>query len=218
MQLSRKILFYFLVFLLSCKKDEVKLDYPSSYHKTQKEISAVRVFTSKGELKQSAIINHYATLDSNWFVYYREQLDSVKLIDQQNAIMIEGYSSTKCNYVVNGRDLRFSSKDTFGFYSAGDIFTKTINYYAGQFKPPVYNESIVSSTAGNYLFSYLCRKEYYLTIGNDRLKAPWILAAVHTHNFSPQFAIQNKLDRNFYKFIASSDTVVIQEFFTWYEK
>src|SRR3954469_4736019 len=108
MQSVRKILLYLVLFFLSCKKDYVKLDYPSTYHKWKKETSPVRVFTHNGEIKQSAIVNRYATVDSTWFVYYRDALDSIKLIDQQNALIVEGYSSLKFNLAISGNDIRFS--------------------------------------------------------------------------------------------------------------
>ena len=223
MKLFRAILLPCVILAFySCKKENTKLASDSVYHKTIKEGYAIRVFARSGEINQPSIVNRFLDLDSAWISYlaqYLGYLDTIRVVDDEYAKLFESAHYKDYSYLFRGRDIRFTSRDTFMGYNNGEVFTKSINYKISTFKPVVFYEYLVSSTAGNYQFGYAGRREFFATADGDKLRIPWIVLVVHTSSTNREsHTIQNKPDFNFYQSIAANDTAVLREYSIIYEK
>ena len=208
-------LFASVILVYSCKKDNAHLDAPSVYHKSKKEGQTIKVYSSNGEINYTYIVDRFLQLDSGLIsnvAYNLASVDSIRIIDGANAKLF-GYGYNNYTYIATGKDIRFFSIDTLYGYSSGEILTRSWTYQVSVFKPVVYREYITSSTAGNYLFGYVGKREVYAYVDDGKLVIPWYVLLIHNGQPNSKiFTLQNRLVPEFYKLIAPKDTVVMREF------
>jgi hypothetical protein len=165
-------------------------------------------------------LNRFMQTDGQWISNVGDHiggLDSIRILDGSNAILFEYSTNNQYTYSKISKTYNFSSKDTLTGYSYGDLFTRSLNYTLSLYKPIVYSETIVSSTAGFYQFQYKGRRQYFLEKDKDRLIAPWIVYNDHNSAVTITYSWQNKLDQQFYKTLQPSDTIVLKEYSIVYE-
>lgn len=224
MKLARPIhLFWLLFAFFSCKKESGMLKPTSTFHKTKKEASApIRVFSNSGEIILASTVNRFVNYDSNWISQLSNRLgylDTIRILEDHTAKLFDDSRYKDFFYTGLLRDIRFTAKDTSTFYSGEEVYTRTLNYYIGWFKPIIFNEYIISSTAGYYTFGFSSQKEFYLVKENDHLAAPWMIYILRRQGGNVSMnRIQNKLDPGFYHSLAATDTLVLQEYSVIYEK
>ena len=214
------LLLMFSCILYSCKKENNSISAGSSYHRAELNGSSIRVFASSGEIKIPSIVNRFTQTDGQTISNIGDHLggfDSIHIMDGSNATLFEYSTHNQYIYSKVSKDYNFSSKDTFTGYSYGDLFTRSLNYTMSLYKPIVYSETIVSSTAGLYQFQYKGRRQYFIQKDNDRLIAPWIVYTYHNSATVISYTLQNKLDLKFYETLQPRDTIVLKEYSIVYE-
>lgn len=230
MKLQSALSFLIILFFIfsSCKKDEIFTIEPASvYIKSSKEMTGgLKVFAGNGEIKDQSILNRFIGSDSAWFRYISDNLfpnsnrmDTIRFVDSGNAAIFDDYRYTDFLITRQKSDIVLSGKQTLQYTVSGELFTKTPGYWIMQYKPPVYAEYLISSTAGSYIFGYDSRKQFILTSDNGILKAPWILMITHYKvGYVVYSSVSNKPDFNFYKSVNTGDTVVLQQYSVIYKR
>jgi hypothetical protein len=206
--------------IYSCKKENNSISAGSSYRRTVTNGSSIRVFANTGEIKNQSILNRFTQTDDQMISNVGDHLrglDSIRILDGSSANLFEYSTYNLYTYSKTSKDYNFSSKDTFTGYSYGDLFTRSLNYTMSLYKPIVYSETIVSSTAGFYQFQYKGRRQYFIQKDKDRLIMPWIVYNDHNSAASITYTLQNKLDQQFYKTLQPKDTIVLKEYSIAYE-
>jgi hypothetical protein len=222
------VIFIAIIFFSSCKKDDEFLIEPSSlYYKSSIEmLGSMKMYTGNGEIKDPLIIYKYYGLDSAWFISRRKilfpergRMDTIRFIDPENARIYDYYSYRDYSITKQNSDLLVTSKSNIQLLISNDVFSKSPMYWINQYKPPVYSEYISSSTGGNYVFGYDTKYLFVLSPAKGIVKANWIIMTVRTPNNNFQvYSIQNKPDLNFYRSMAATDTVVLQQYVVSYTK
>jgi hypothetical protein len=210
-----------LLFFHSCKKENL-IDAGNTFHRTKSEpAGSIRVFARSGEVTNPSIVQRFEIQDSALISFYARgsgSFDTIRILDNHEARLFQ-YSYTNYSYNVHFNELKFTGKDTTTGFSYLEVYSRTLSYFLALYKPEIYREYVVSSTAGAYNFGYRSRNEYRLLKDNEKLKAPWIVALLHNKAFGIRAHwLQNKLDPNFYQQLAEKDTVVLSEHFLFYEK
>lgn len=210
-----------LLFVLSyCSKNNNSLQQGVTYHKSGKNALPIRVFSNNGEIKDVATVARFTQLDDleiSRLSNYLGPLDTIQIIDGSKARIFEYGKFSDFTYAAVTNGFNFYSLDTLTLYSPGDVYTRTLSYYICLYKPAVYSENIVSSTAGYYLFQYKTQRQHFIENGNNQLVVPWMIFNHHFSIGSDSYSIQNKLDVNFYKTLQPRDTVVLREYSITYE-
>jgi hypothetical protein len=201
-----------LIIFISCKKEHTSLEYPSSYHRVNVNDLSFRVFAASSEITDPAIVKRFNASDSSTISYYQFMLDTIRILDNVSAVLVERYSYEKYFYSISGKNIRLESVDTLKYSSSGEVFTRTLNYQIGQYKPTVFEEYLISSTAGLYTFGYKFRNQLNLEKDKDQLRASWLVFVTHKGTGSYYTGLQNKLDPKFFKWIGANDTITVKEF------
>jgi len=144
-------------------------------------------------------------------------MDSIRFVDEQHAIVNDGYAHRSCTIDHENEALILTRTDTSQSTCSGDQFTRTMTYYVGEIKPVVYSEYLVSSTRGYYVFGYTSTGKYVLQESNGQLVAPEIFFVYHTTNYY-QGNTNNILQDDFFKNMAEGDTASIMGYQLLYEK
>ena len=214
------LLLCLLIIFHSCKKENL-IDSGNTFHRTKSEPAGfIRVFARSGEITNSSIVQRWEYNDTSNINFFagRTSLDTIRILDNGEARLFH-FSYSNYNYRVRINELKFTAKDTITQYSFLEVYTRTLPYFLSLYKPEVYKEYVISSTAGGYSFAYRTLNEYRLVKDNGHLKAPWIVALLHTKTFgTTTFVLQNKMDANFYQYLNESDTVVLREYSISYEQ
>ena len=210
-----------LIYFHSCKKENF-IDSGDAFHRTKSEAAgSIRVFARSGEITNPTIVQKFELYDSAAIALYataRNGLDTIRILDNHEARLHE-YSYSNYSYSVHLNEVIFTGKDTASGFSFQEVYTKTLFYLLALHKPEIFKEYAVSSTAGAYNFGYTTRKEYRLLKENEKLKAPWVVALLHSNSFGIRgYWLQDKLDPDFYQHLSEKDTVVLRENFLLYEK
>jgi hypothetical protein len=217
-----------LLAVISCKKDgSFPLNTPAVYYKTSKlQTSATRVFTLSGEIKIPSLIYRFENLDSSYLIAlsnqlfpYKGRVDSIRVKDAKNIDVNDAYQYKPYKAVSRGNQITLTAKDTTTDFSNNEVYTRTIHYNIGLYKPPVFQEYLFSSVRGVYVFGYTTLNQLHLKTEGDRLRLAWIIGTIHYTNGSTNvISIQNKIDLNVNKSLAAGDTVVVREYAVFYEK
>ena len=210
-----------LLFFHSCKKENL-IDAGNTFHRTNSEPAGpIRVFARSGEITNPSIIQRLEVYDSLSISVYasgRNGFDTIRILDNHEARLYQN-SYTNYIYTVHFNEVKFAGMDTVSGFSYLEVYTRTLYYFLALYKPEIFKEYVVSSTTGAYNFGYRARNEYRLFKENEKLKSPWLVALLHTNSFgSRAYWLQNKLDPDFYQHLAEKDTVVLREYFLFYEK
>ena len=220
-------IFALITLLFSCEEDEESVvTYPSIYYKARKVSSEnLRVFSNKGEIKNSSIVSRFTQYDTAYYRSYSNYIgnepgvmDNVYFLDGQNAILNHEDSDLDClltreNSLLVLTETNAASKCC----TYGEAITHSLSYYLGKTKPEVISESIYSSVRGNYNFGYMGREKYVFTETQGQLIAPMILYSMHSGYFDTGF-VNDLLQPDFYTKLATGDTVTIMEFKVLFEK
>lgn len=219
---------FLLVIFLSCSKDGTAfLNSPGIYFKDNITLtSETRVFTSTGQVKNSNIVQRFDSKDSAFYgafrnevYFYRGKMDSLKVTSSGIMEVNDNYQYRSYEVTSKGKNITLTARDTTAGYSYEEVYTRTLLYYLGFYKPPVFSEYLVSSTRGQYQFGYSTLQQYYLVQQDNLFNVHWVFAIAHKANGSTNFLrLQNKADLNFYKKLNTGDTVTIREYELTYDK
>jgi len=224
--------FYFSLFLLvlvlSCEENDEPglLTYPAEYHKTGVEpVGNLRVFSSKGEIKNSSIISRFSQYDTSYFNSYADYLgndfgvmDTVYFFTREHAMLLYEYAYHDCSLSMEGNLLVLTESDVSSHCCTyREVFTRTLAYYLAKVKPEVNSEYIYSSVGGNYNFGFSGRRKYVLQESQGKLVAPMIIYNRHSANFESWF-VNSLLQTDFFSGIATGDTVALMEYQILFEK
>jgi hypothetical protein len=211
---------YLMIQFYSCKKENL-IDEGITFYRTRTEVAGpIRVFVRSGELSDPSLVHRFEIQDSALINFYTNirSLDTIRILENHTARLFQ-YSYAHYTYNVHFNMVKFVGKDTITSYSYLEVYTRTLYYFLAMFKPEIYKEYIVSSTAGAYNFAYRTRNEFRLLKDNDKLKSPWIVAMLHNNAFSSRaYWLQNMLDPGFHQHLGETDTVVLRENYIIYEK
>jgi hypothetical protein len=214
--------------MLSCKKDSspVPLEPSSVYRKTSiTATSPPRLFALSGEITNTDIINRFKSYDESWLEDLSHELfpnkgpmDTLRVQQGGDMAVFDNYQYTTYSVKQSGNKITLTAKDTLRSTSYGEVYTRTLQYHLALYKPPVFSETLVSSTRGLYGFDYTSLRQIHLEQEQKTIRAPWILAISHNPGLINSLRVQNKLDVNFYKILAAGDTVLLREYVVVYAK
>lgn len=217
-----------LLAVISCKKDSAfPFTKSAVYYKNGvAEVSQPRLFALSGEIKNTALLQKFENYDDNWVDAEIEQLfpytgriDSIGVLNENQIDVNDGNQYRPYAVSRKGNLMTLTGKDTIRSTSSNEVFTRTIPYYVGLYKPPVFSETLVSSTRGYYLFEYTTLKQFFLEAENGTPRVPWLICMVHQADGSIYpVPVQNKLDINFYKNLSPGDTILVREYVVSYKK
>jgi hypothetical protein len=212
----------------SCSKDGSPFPLETSVYK-EKSISTaspVRLFALSGEIKTASILTDFTNRDNSWLSSMSDHLfpqqgttDNFKVQSEQVIEVNDNYQYHSYNVTRKGDKITLTAGDTARFMSYDEVFTRTIHYTISLYKPPVFSETLVTSTRGFYGFEYTTQKQFHLEAYQKGINVPWILGVIHYANGSTaSLRVQNKMDVDFHKTLAAGDTVLIREYVVRYEK
>ena len=220
--------FLILIAALSCKKDgSFPLEPSSVYNKKgMSNTSPARVFAKSGEITTASIVNRFKAADEFYFgsmsdqlFRYQGRVDTIKVQTGQVVAITENFHVRLYNATQKGGNIMLTAKDTTMGMSYNEVYTRTLPYHIVRYKPPVFRETLVTSTRGFYGFEYTTLTQFHLETEDSRIIMPWILGIIHNGSASISTVIlQNKIDFSFHKNLPAGDTVVVQEYAVWYEK
>jgi hypothetical protein len=227
-----KFLFLFIagVYIFSCGEDDLDpITYPSLYHKSGTEVvGSLRLFSSQGEIKNQLITSTYMQRDTpsfNNFIRfvrsYEGIMDSVQVFDPQHARLNHEWKQTDCSLSTEGDLLVLTKREVSPECCfPDDTYTKSLPYYLSRVKPEVHSEFIDSSTGGNYYFGYRGKKKFVLKrVPGGKLVAPVMWYTRHsTNTYYYSGNLNNILQNDFYRNLATGDTVTLMEFNILLEK
>jgi hypothetical protein len=212
----------------SCSKssDNFNISYNSIYHKTGVGPSTgLRLFTSKGEIKDPEILKQYNTSDNNLFLFYSgnfvqssDFMDSIEFTDSRHARLYHNNQWIK-NEVANQSTIFILSRvDTTTNSIAGDPYSESLEYAICQYKPEIFQEWLISSTRGNYVFGYTNREKYVFDLSGNFVSAYMTIYIRHQpFNTTTEF-VNNYMDEKFYQTISQNDTLSVQSYYLRYEE
>jgi sporulation protein YlmC with PRC-barrel domain len=214
---------------LSCKKDSEKIPLEPSavYHKTSVATTApVRLFALSGEINSGPVIQRFQNSDDSWLNSLSAQLfpnkgiiDTIRVQQGGDMALFDNFQYKTYSVNQQGNKITLTAKDTITSISYSEVYTRTIPYAIAFYKPPVFSETLVTSTRGIYGFEYRTLKQYHLEAEQYAIRAPWITGVIHYANGGiVSLMVQNKIDINFYKILAAGDTIIIREHDVVYEK
>lgn len=224
--------FFFLLFIpalmLACKEDKKAslLIYPAVFHKSGVEaIGNLRVFSSTGEIKNSAVISRFNRYDTSYLNSYAHYIsgdpqimDTIDFITGQGARLRHEGLDLNCLLTMEGDLIILTERNvTRKCCTTTEVLTRSLPYHMSRLKPEVHSEFLQSSTGGNYNFSFTGRSKYILKESDGKLVAPLILYNLHARNFVSSF-INNLLSAGFYSTLAAGDTVALKEYQLVFEK
>jgi hypothetical protein len=217
-----------ILFTISCKKDNssAPLEPLSVFHKNSiATASPVRVFALSGEITNTAIVNRFTNYDNSWLDDLSHQLfpekgrmDTIRVQQGGDMAVFDNYHYQTYGVEQSGNRITLTGKDTIRAMSYYEVFTRTLPYNVALYKPPVFSETLVTSTRGLYGFEYTTLQQIHLENEQPAIRAPWILGVIHNAVGSNSLRVQNKLDINFYKSLAAGDTIVLREYVVVYAK
>lgn len=217
-----------LLVVLACKKDNssAPLEPSSIYHKTSiATTSSPRLFALSGEITNTAIVNRFKDYDNSWLNSMSAQLfpnkgtiDSIRVQQGGDMAVFDNFQYQAYSAKQSGNKITLTGKDTIRAMSYYEVYTRTLPYNMALYKPPVFSETLVTSTRGLYGFEYTTLHQIHLEQEQNAIRAPWILGVAHNAVGSSSLRVQNKLDINFYKSLAAGDTILLQEYVVVYEK
>jgi hypothetical protein len=218
-----------LLTAISCSKDgsPFPLENAAVYKKKNISVTApVRLFALSGEIKNASILTRFTNNDNGSLVALSDQifpnqasLNSFKIQSEQVIEVNDNYQNRPYNVTRRGDDITLTSGDTSRYINYNEVFTRSIYYNIALYKPPVYRETLVTSTRGLYGFEYTTQRQFHLEANGDGINVPWIIGVVHNANGSTlSLWLQNKMDKGFYKTLAAGDTVLLREYVVHYEK
>lgn len=218
-----------LLTALSCSKDGSPFPLETSVVYNKKSISTaapIRLFARSGEIKTASILTDFTNRYNGSFSALSDQLypnqsrlQNIKVQSEQVIEVNDNYQYYPFNVTRKGDKITLTAGDTAKYMSYNEVFTRTIYYTISLYKPPVYYETLVTSTRGIYGFEYASQKQYHLEAYMKGINVPWILGVIHNANGSSlSLMVQNKIDVDFHKTLAAGDTVVVREYVVRYEK
>jgi hypothetical protein len=208
-----------ILFFISCnKKDENS--YSGIFDSKSIQISAVRLFTKNGEIKDINTIQHF--INNSDVDYFILKTDSI--IDVANKLMIEFSSNDKANFTyldnMEVRNVKVKSDITYfesenisrTFNSNGESFDKKIITYF-----PLYSkDTIVPGPSG--ILSRIDFKHCYYANGNSsEIKFPLMSYLYVRHLTGDYFSkeaisdLNNAFNENSVTFLNDNDTLAIQQ-------
>ena len=226
---GRNVLFILVMSVaLSCDDTEVQT-FPGTFYKTKLiQVGNVRFFNAGGELKdypgeQEIIEDDTAFFNSylGSFVKYPGGIDTIQFKNAESAVAKAQYSNR--NYTVSrssGYHI-LTREDITGSVTYGNPYTRHVSYFLGAVKPEVHSETLTSSTAGNYYFSFRGREKLVAGAHGDRLIMPYIAyrfrLTADRHAMAGGF-INNYMEKDFHKNLTGSENVTLMEYWVLYER
>ena len=209
----------------SCTKTGQKISFNSTYYKTQaKPSSSYLVFTNHGEVSDPVIVSRFYAVDSVFllytsqnFIYNTYFMDSVLFTDLQHARMYHNSQWNKLDVTDQYSNYIFTRTDTSTSSITGDPYSQSLEYWICQYKPEIYQEWLISSTRGNYVFGYTTREKYLFKFAGDYLTAQMTLFIRHLPYLETEF-VSNSMDGKFYQNLAPGDTIGVQTYSLFYDK
>lgn len=207
----------------SCSKSGGQISYHSIYHKTgiQAE-SKLLVFSNQGQITDPYTIGRYIAMDGDGINYYSNSLidpynhyqDSIEFIDPTHAKLLVDQAWVNCDLIDQFPLFILTRKDTTTSNIDYDPYSQSLRYWISQFKPEIYQEWLISSTRGYYLFGYTAREKYVYKISGTQLCAQMTLFV--NHNLTGY--VNNFMDEKFYLNLPAGDTISVQSYSLKYER
>lgn len=216
--------FFLCLLYSSCSKSSSQISYNSVYHKNGIEaISDLMLFTDQGQVKDIVAINRYVAMDSFTFSYYSDYinkatdlLDNIQFPDPLHAKILRG--NEWANYDLSDQFPRFilTRKDTTVGTSGGDLYSRSLEYWICQYKPDLYQEWLVSSTRGSYVFGYSTREKFVFKLSGNQLCAQIIVFIKHKPYSYGEY-VNNFMDDKFFVNLSAGDTISLKFYSLKYE-
>ena len=210
----------FLLLIFSCKKENADVVYGATYMKSATQtLSEIRYYSRNGNIDIKSIPAIWIDNDTARFNFLTTSirtpgfLDSLKFINSQEAISKYYNSETKYTMEKTGSRMILTEKNIIGYHSTyADEYTKSPQYYLLQYKPEVFDEWIISSIRGAYLFGYSTKQKVVVEINGDKLFLPIIYYQQHRNGQTINSSyLNNNLQKDFYKNIMAGDTIAVME-------
>jgi len=208
-----------LLFFISCnKKDDIS--YSGIFDSKSIQISAVRLFTKNGEIKDINTIRHF--INNSDVDYFILKTDSI--IDVANKLMIEFSSNDKANFtysdnmevrnVKEKNDITYfeSEKISSNFNSNSESFNKKIITYF-----PLYSKDTIVSGPSGILSRTDFKHCYYANGNSSEIKFPLLSYLYVRHLTGDYFSkeaisdLNNAFNENSITFLTDNDTLAIQQ-------
>jgi hypothetical protein len=215
----------------SCKKSDISLVVAgSSYYKSDiTSSSAIRVYSSGGEITDPDTKNRFISADGFYFESGANPsnngpgiLNDILFADAQHAVVNENFQPYNCSIAVKDPLIILSRIDTSRGVTYGEVLTHHVTYYIGKIKPQVFDENISSSSANMYIFGFTGIEKFVAIQENNQLTTPFLQFIVHGINGSGInfgfYRVNNILQPDFYLHLPAGDTVVLREYRVSYKK
>lgn len=213
---------FLLVLNFACNENKTTsfLSYPTAFRKSGFEtVGKLKVFSSRGEIRQKSIISRFNQYDSSYFNSYANYLrsdprviDSINFTSGQGAMLRDESECRDCSLTAENNlliltETHVSSKCC----TQGEVVTRSLPYHISMFKPEVHSEFPNSSVGGYYSFGFTGLRKYVFKELAGKLVAPLIIYNLHSKNFDAGF-VNNVLQPDFYTNLAPGDTVSLREY------
>jgi hypothetical protein len=210
-----------LLFFISCNKKDDN-SYSGIFDSKSIQISAVRLFTKNGEIKDiNTIRNFINNSDVDYFI-----LKTDSIIDAANKIMVEFLSNDKANftYLDNIEVRNVKEKNDITYFESEKI-SNTINSNSESFYKkiityfPLYSKDTIVPGPSGILSITEFKHCYYANGNSSEIKFPLFSYLYVRHltgdYFSKETAsdLNNAFNENSVTFLNNNDTLAIQQLF-----
>jgi hypothetical protein len=210
----------------SCKKEESipKPAMDKTYFKEKIDKTAkLRLYAVSGEITDATIISRFESDSYGYLSTYTDnyvqgpKMDSLTFLNEQSARIVDEYASRIFDYSQNKSNIILTQKDTASFSVYGDLYSNSLIYQVGKYKPAIYTEELVSSVGGEYLFTATGKGQYIFFNTNNIISSPLIAMVHYSAGGTRVNLVNNEFDAGFTGKIPVNDTVVVQLYSVTYQ-
>jgi hypothetical protein len=226
LRLSAIILTFCIFFFYACKKEESlpSLVFGKTFYKEKIEKDGkIRLFANSGEISDAATISRFETDSYSYLSTYTDyyvqgpKMDSLIFVNDKTARIVDDYVSRIFDYSQLKNDIILTQKDTTIFSIYGDLYSNSLIYQVGKYKPAIYSEDLVSSVGGEYLFTAKGKGQYVFNSNANVISTPLIGMVQYSRRSTRIDLVNNIFDAAFAGKIPLTDTVVVQLYTVTYQ-
>ena len=217
--MKKIFLLYLSLGLISCSND---IDYTSTYTASKLEKGNIQLFTQRGEIKSTALINSFISRYNSWFSTNYGSLTEEFL---QRPVKVNFLSTDDAQFILfaNTIAVHVVTKNNVIYLEAKDTLDTGWRYYEyPSLKPTIYDTMYkytelyrdIFKVQGVYdTYGIRIKQCYYLTRSGNQLKMPimnyWYFQSYSTQSWG---GINNAFNSSSIGMLEDKDTLAIQQF------
>lgn len=215
----------FICLLASCQKSDPPptVAYGAKYVKSgTSRPSAIKVFTTSGEIRNASITQRINDYDSAYASYGAENLarnpqgflDTLTFTSNSIATISAYYQRTIYTVTQENGAYLLTSQDTLNGFISGVEMSRNVQYFLPNPRRALYSETLSGVSQGVYFFNYRFQDKLKVQAGGGQdLDIPILLYSWYkSGNIYARDFIPGTTDPKFYTNIPDGDTVAVREY------